>query len=154
MTDIAHAGTVLTMQASVTLANAPTPITYFPDDTDPFQSADITIGDMALGTNGNVITWSQASVVEFTIAVIPKSPSHVALATVFNANVVAPGKLPNNDVITLSRVMPDGSTVVIKNAKMTGGSPLMNMASSGRVSTVTYTFKAPPVAEVIVPQLA
>ena len=108
---------------------------------------------MALGTNGNVITWSQASVVEFTIAVIPKSTSHVALATVFNANVVAPGKLPNNDVITLSRVMPDGSTVVIKNAKMTGVSPLMNMASSGRVSTVTYTFKAPPVAEVIVAQL-
>lgn len=153
MPDVSHAGTVMTMQASVTLANVPTPITYLPDDTDPFQSADITIGDAAMGTNGNIITWSSAAMVEFTVAVIPKSPSHVALATVFNANAIAPGKVPNNDVITFSRVMPDGSTVVIKNAKMTGGSPLMSMASSGRISTVTYTFKAPPVLEIIIPQL-
>lgn len=153
MTDISHAGTVMTMQASVTLANAPTPITYLPDDTDPFDAANITIGSSEMGTNGNVISWSQAAMVEFTVAVIPKTPSHVALATVFNANVVAPGKTPNNDVITFSRVMPDGSTVVIKNAKMVGGSPLMSMASSGRVKTVSYTFRAPPVAELIVPQL-
>lgn len=153
MSDVSHSGTVMTMQASVTLANAPTPITYLPDDTDPFDAANITIGDAAMGTNGNIITWSSAAMVEFTVAVIPKSPSHVALATVFNGNAIAPGKVPNNDVITFSRVMPDGSTVVIKNAKMTGGAPLMSMASSGRVKTVSYTFKAPPVLEIIIPQL-
>jgi len=152
MTDISHAGTIMTMQASVTLADAPTPITYLPDDTDPFDAANITIGDAVMGTNGNIITWSSAAMIEFTVAVIAKSPSHVALATVFNANAIAPGKIPNNDVITFSRVMPDGSTVVIKNAKMTGGTPLMSMASSGRIKTVSYTFKAPPVLEVITVQ--
>ncbi|WVH05513.1 hypothetical protein KKJFFJLC_00003 [Vibrio phage vB_VpaS_PGB] len=153
MVDVSHAGTVMTMQASVTLANVPTPITYTPDDTDPFDAASVTIGSAEMGTNGNVISWSNAAMTEFTIAVIPKSPSHVALATVFNANVVAPGKTPNNDVITFSRVMPDGSTMVLKDCKLTAGTPYMSMASSGRVKTPTYTFRCPPQVEVIVPQL-
>lgn len=153
MPDVSHAGTVMTIQASVTLANVPTPITYTPDDTDPFDAAAVTIGDAVMGTNGNIITWSSATMVEFTIAVIPKSPSHATLATIFNANVIAPGKLPNNDVITISRVMPDGTTMVLKNCKMTGGTPFMSMASNGRVKTPTYTFKCPPVAEAIIPQL-
>jgi hypothetical protein len=153
MPNVAHAGTVMTLQASVTFAGAPVPITYTPDDTDPFSAADITIGDAVMGTNGHVIRWATASMVEFTIAVIPKSPDHLALSTLLNANAVAPGKVPNYDNITLTRVMADGSTVVIKNVTITGGTPMMNMASSGRINTPTFTFKAPPVAEIFVPQL-
>lgn len=153
MVDISHAGTKMTMQASVTMDNYPTLITYLPDDTDPFDAASVTIGSSEMGTNGNVISWSNATMTEFTISVIPKSPSHVALATVFNANVVGAGKTPNNDVITFSRVMPDGSTMVLKNCKMTAGTPYMSMASSGRVKSPTYTFRCPPAIEIIIPQL-
>lgn len=153
MVDVSHAGTVMSVQASVTFANVPFPVTYAADDTDLFDAANITIGDAAMGTNGNVIRWSTASMVEFTIAVIPKSPDHIALSTVFNANVVAPGKTPNGDKITISRVMPDGSTAVIKDVTMTAGTPVTSLASSGRVKTPTFTFKCPPFVEFISPQL-
>lgn len=153
MVDIAHAGTVMTLQADVTFSDAPIPITYSPQDTDPFDAAAITIGDAMMGTNGNVITWSTAVMTEFTIAVIPKSPDHKALATLLNANVVAPGQTPNGDKITLSRVMPDGTALIIKNVTITGGKPYMSLASAGNIKTPTYTFKAPPVAELIISQL-
>ena len=152
MPNISHAGTVMSIQASETFNNIPVPITYTPDDTDPFDSASVTIGDAVLGTNGNVISWSTAAMVEFTIAVIPKSPDHVVLSTIFNANVIAPGKRPNNDKITISRIMPDGTTLVLKNCTLTAGTPIISMASSGRVKTPTFTFKCPPAAEIIRPQ--
>lgn len=157
MVDVSHAGTVMTITANVTLP-VPTPITYSPDDTDPFDAANVTIGDAMMGTNGNIITWSQATMVEFTISVIPKSPSHVALATVFQANAVKaagglfPTSAPNNDKITISRVMPDGTTIIIKDCKMTAGTPMLSLASNGRIKTPSYTFKAPPVAEIVIPQ--
>jgi hypothetical protein len=137
----------------VTFGNVPFSITYNPHDTDPFSTADITIGDAAMGTNGHVIRWSTAAMVEFTIAVMPKSPDHLSLSTLFNANAVAPGKVPNYDIITLTRVMADGTTVVIKNVTITGGTPMMSLASSGNIKTPTFTFKCPPVAEIFIPQL-
>jgi len=153
MSNISHTGTVMSIQASVTFNNVPVPVTYTPDDTDPFDASAITIGDAVMGTNGNVISWSTAAMIEFTIAVIPKSPDHVALSTIFNANAIAPGKRPNNDKITISRTMPDGTTLVLKNCTMTAGTPVASMASNGRVKTPVFTFKCPPVAEIIVPQL-
>lgn len=153
--DSSHNGTVMTM--SHPLFPAPVPITYFPDDTDPFSAANITVADVAMGTNGDLIGWSTAVPIEFTVAVIPKSPAHTYFSTLLNAaavkkkGILTTGTLVKG--ITFTRVMPDGTTLIISDAVMTGGTPAMNQSSSGRIATVSYTFKGSPAAEVGIPQV-
>lgn len=153
--DVSHAGTIITLTHSV--FPAPVPIIYMPDDTDPFNAANIAIADGAMGSNGDAIYWSTASLVDFTIAVIPKSPSHTYLATLFNLGAIKKkGTLTNGTLvkdITLSRVMTDGTTLILSDVCMVGGTPAMNQASSGRIATPTYAFKGSPFAEIVVPQL-
>lgn len=150
--DISHAGTIITMSASNTFP-APFPLTYFPDDTDPFSVDDLQIADGAMGTNGHEIYWATGNLASFTISVIPDSPDHLALATIFNDDALRRGKVPARNIITFNRVMPGGNVLRLSRAKMTSGTPFLGMASSGRLQTVSYTFMAPPKLEIIVPQL-
>ena len=149
MPNIGHAGSVITIQADVTFSDSPFTVTYFPDDTDPFSADDIDIADAAMGSNGQIASWNIAAIQPFTISVMPKTDDHKNLLTLLNANVVAPGQDPNNDSITISRVMPDGTTLAIRGAVITGGPTAMSLGSDGRIKTPTFKFKGPPAVEVI-----
>ncbi len=149
MPNVAHAGSVITITSDVTFGGSPFTVTYFPDDTDPFSADDIEIADAAMGTNGDLVSWSKAVVQPFSIAVLPKTDDHKNLLTLLNANVVAPGQSPNNDTIKISRVMPDGTTMEIKEAVITGGSDAMSFTSDGRIKTPVFNFKGTPAVEVI-----
>lgn len=140
MTDISHTGAVVTIAASNTTGGTPVPLTAFPKDTDPVSVPNITLGGLEVGTNGDPITWSEAAPKELTLAVIPGSNDHRFLHRLLQQNTPEKGKRAANDVITLTRVMPNGAVLTAKNGKLTEGPPAMTQASRGRISTVTYKF--------------
>jgi hypothetical protein len=153
MTDISHLGTVVTISASNTTANAPIPLTAFPKDTDPVSIPNVTLGSMEIGTNGDPITWSVATPKELTLAIIPNTLDHVFMQQLVQLNTPEKGKRSNNDRITLTRVMPNGGILLCEDGKLVEGSPAVSQSSSGRINTVTYRFmfgkmsETPPVIE-------
>lgn len=140
MPDISHLGTVIAIAASNTTANVPVPLTAFPKDTDPLTVPNQTIGTIEIGTNGDVISWSEATPGELTLAIIPNTPDHVLLHQIFEANKAEKGKRSANDRISLTRVMPNGAVLSCKDGRIVEGPPAMSQASSGRISTVSYRF--------------
>lgn len=140
MADLSHLGTIVTISASNTTGGAPVPLTAFPKDTDPVSIPNVTLGSMEIGTNGDPITWSEATPKELTLAIIPNTPDHVFMQQLVQLNTPEKGKRANNDRITLTRVMPSGAVLVCKNGKLVEGAPATSQASSGKLSTVTYRF--------------
>ncbi len=150
MSNIGHAGSVLVITSDVTFGGTPFTVTYFPDDTDPFAADDIEIGDAVIGTNGNLASWAKATIQPFNIAVLPNTADHKNLLALLNANIVAPGKVPNNDTIKISRVMPSGTTMEIKECIIKTGSTAMTQTSGGRIKTPVFGFVGVPATEAIV----
>jgi hypothetical protein len=139
MSDISHLGTVILLTASNTFPTGFT-LSAFADDTDPFDLPELTIGEAAMGTNGDLVTWSTANPIEFSVAVVPNSADHINLATVFEANRAGKNKPSARDVITITRRMPDGSRTTLTGGKIMSGPPAVSGASSGRIKTPVYTF--------------
>lgn len=140
MPDISHLGTVVTVSASNTTGGAPVPLTAFPKDTDPVSIPNVTLGGMEIGTNGDPITWSEATPKELTLALIPNTPDHVFMQQLVQLNTPEKGKRSNNDRITLTRVMPNGAVLLCEDGKLIEGAPATSQASSGRLNTVSYRF--------------
>jgi len=140
MPDLSIFGTVATVTASNTLPG-PQPITHFADDADGMDLPEQTIADMVLGVNGDAASWSVASPIELAINLIPNTPSHLTMGTIFEANRPEKGKLPARDQITVVRIAPDGSTLTLTGGKMISGTPATSMASSGRIKTAAYKLR-------------
>lgn len=140
MADISHLGTVVTVAASNTTGGAPVPLTSFPKDTDPVSIPNVTLGGMEIGTNGDPITWSEATPKELTLAIIPNTPDHVFMQQLVQLNTAEKGKRANNDRITLTRTMPSGAVLLCEDGKLIEGSPATSQQSAGRLATVTYRF--------------
>jgi hypothetical protein len=139
MTDISGFGSVVRIVASRTFP-AGVSITQFADDTDGFDLPSVQIADKAMGVNGDLVTWSKANPLAITIAVIPNSDDDRNLAALFNANRVAKGKFGAKDEITMSTVLPDGSSVTLVRGTITDGMPAQSLASAGRLKSKTYAF--------------
>jgi hypothetical protein len=153
MADISHLGTVLTIAASNTTGGAPVPLTHFPKDTDPVSIPSKTLGGMEIGTNGDPVTWSEATPSELTLALIPNTPDHVFMQNLLQLNTAEKGKRANNDRITIVRTMPNGAVLTAQDGKLIEGTPGTSQQSAGRLGTVTYRFmfgsmrETPPVLE-------
>lgn len=140
MPDLSHFGTVATILASNTLP-APAPITHFADDADGLDLPEVTIAEMAMGTNGDDISWSVAAPIELTVNIIPNTISHLSMNIIFEANRPQKGKLPARDKITFVRIAPDGSTLTLSKGKIISGTPAVSNASSGRIKTASYKLR-------------
>ncbi|CAH6851256.1 hypothetical protein EDB29_1011105 [Vibrio crassostreae] len=140
MADVGHLGAVITLSASVTTSGVPVPLTDFPKDTDPFDIPDIEIAETEMGTNGDLISWSVANPLPLTIGAIPNTEMHVFLQTLLSRNRPEKGKRPVGDTFVLVRVLPNGEVATFTGGKMTGGSPIPSMGSSGKLSTPTFSF--------------
>lgn len=115
-------------------------ISEFADDADPFDIPAITILDKAMGLNGDLITWSKATPIDITIAVINGSDDDINLGIVFEANRVGSGKSSARDMIKVTAVYPSGATITLSKGKMTTGMPGSSVASAGRQKTKSYQF--------------
>lgn len=139
MPDISGFGIRVNIVASVTFPNG-FDLTQFADDVDPFDLPSIQIRDKAMGLNGDLITWSKANPLPLTLGVIPGSEDDQNMKVLFEANRVGKGKRGARDVITVTAVYPDETTLTLSEGVITDGPPGKGVASSGRIKSNAYQF--------------
>jgi hypothetical protein len=138
--NISGFGAVVTLVASGTFP-AGFVLTQFADDADPLDMPSISIGDTAMGLNGDLITWRKAVPLPATLSVIPGSDDDINLAILAAANRSGKGTVPANDIITITIVYPDGTVVTLINGVITDAPFGKSIASAGRLKSKSYAFK-------------
>jgi hypothetical protein len=139
MTDISGFGSVIAIIASNTFPIG-FPITNFADDADAFDFPSIAIADAAMGVNGDFISWAKAVPLKGTISVVVGSLSDQALQTIAKNNRPSQNKQNAGDIITMTEVLPDGTTATWTGGKMTEAPFGKSLSSAGRLKTRTYGF--------------
>lgn len=137
--DIAGFGLEVTLVASVTFPTGIT-ITEFADDADPFDIPSQQLTDVAMGLNGDLLTWSTANPIPVTINVVPQSEDDINLAVLAEANRVGQGKSTARDIITLTGVYPNGRVITLSNGKITDAMVGDSVASASRLKSKAYAF--------------
>ena len=136
--DVSGFGAVVSLIASNTFPLGIV-ITNFADDADPFDQPSIRIGDVAMGVNGDMLTWRKAIALPATISVIPGSPDDLNLSILANANRVSQGKTSAKDVLTLTITYPDGTIITFANGAITDAPFAKSISSAGRLKSMTYS---------------
>ena len=139
MTDITGVGSRLTIKASVTFPNGFV-VTQFADDADAFDFPNREIAQVAIGANGQAVSWNHASLINFPISVVANSEDDLNLQVLFNANTVAQGKTVANDVIQINIAYPNGQIISLNNGKLTSGPTGNAFTAAGRLKSKQYTF--------------
>ena len=128
----------------------------FADNVDPFDIARLEIAGTAMGANGDMASWKTANPIEITFGVMANSLSHFALSKLLENNRAAKLKLPIRDVISVTRIDPNGGVVSFLKGKIVSGDPMSSYSSEGRVKNPTYTIRfadmkqtAPPFAALL-----
>lgn len=137
--DVSGFGFVLTLIASNTFPSG-FPLSQFADDVDPFDFPVIDVNDVAMGLNGDLISWSKATPLKVTMSVIAGSDDDANLAVLLEANRVGQGKISARDVITVNAVYPSGNTLSLTSGKILSGPSGKSIASAGRIKTPVYMF--------------
>ena len=115
-------------------------LSAFADDADPFDVPAIPIADVAMGLNGDMVSWSKATVTKITVNVIPGSDDDDNLSILADANRVAKGRTGANDIIQMVAVYPDGETVIATQGRLIEAPPASSVASAGRKKSKAYGF--------------
>lgn len=139
MQNISGFGLSVQVSASVTFPNGFT-LTEFADDTDPLDSPDLTIANVAFGLNGDMVIWSKPDGIHVTLGVIPRSPGDQNLAILAEANRVAKNKRGARDVVGLVWTYPDGMIVNCSPGAMLTGAIIPQISNQGRIKTRLYSF--------------
>lgn len=137
--DITGFGVIVSLIASTTFPVG-VPITQFADDSDPCDFASVKIGDVAMGLNGDLITWAKAVPLPMVLNVIPGTEDDLNLQVLADANRVAQGKISAFDNITAVITYPDGSVITLTGGKMTDAMFGKSISSAGRMKTKSYAF--------------
>lgn len=139
MEDISGIGLSVTVHASVTFPQSFT-VTSFADDVDPFDNADFTIAESAMGLNGDLVVWSTPNPIEVILNVIPNSDDDNNLEILLDTNRSAKNKLSVRDIITMIADYGDGTKKVLTNGRIVSGSLMSSVSSTGRLKTKGYRF--------------
>jgi hypothetical protein len=115
-------------------------ITNFPDDTDALSFPDIVIADGAVGTNGDLITWSKGNSIAAVISVIPDSPSDLQLAALLLANRTGANKISARDTFQMAVIQGNNNIGTFLNGVIISGQPFNGVASTGRMKSKSYNF--------------
>jgi hypothetical protein len=116
-------------------------ISQFSDDADSIDIPSRQIGDATVGVNGDPISWKRATIIPFTINVIPGSTDDENLNILAIANTAGLGVMPINDKITVTVMYPDGTTGVYTDGIITDVMSGKSLAGTGRLKTRAYIFK-------------
>lgn len=115
-------------------------ISQWSNDADPFDFPSVKIGDVAMGVNGDLISWNRAVPLVATVNVIPGSDDDQNLSILAEANRVGQGKNGANDVIAITVIYPDGSTYTFTQGKITDATFGKSASGEGRLKTRPYVF--------------
>lgn len=137
--EIGGFGLVITLRASNTFP-AFMGVEQFADDADPFDFPEVKVADVAMGLNGDLLTWSKASPLLTQVAVVPESDDDNNLAVLLEANRIGKSKQSARDIITLTGQYPSGKIVTLSNGRITDGMLSNSIASSGRMKSMVYKF--------------
>ena len=113
-------------------------LTQFADDADPLDVPSLQIGDVAMGLNGDLITWSKANPIKLTLNMIPDSTDDITLSILLAANRVGRGKASTRDNLTMTIFYPNQTFITLANGVITDGVPFAPTANSGRLKTRSY----------------
>lgn len=139
MADISGFGLVVNLIASETFPTGIT-LTQFADDADPVEMTSIQIADKAMGLNGDLITWNRAIPVPCVLSVIPGTDDDNNLAIIAENNRSGRGKIVTRDIISISIVYPDGTSLFLTQGTMTDSMFGKSIASAGRMKSKNYSF--------------
>ena len=139
MIDIAGFGLGVHLVASNTYPVG-IPLSAFADDADPMDIPGIELTQVAMGLNGDLITWSSANPIQVSLNMIPNGLEDDALGILAERNRVGRGKTSARDVLTLVAVYPDSRIVTFTQGVITNAPPANSVASAGRYKTKTYQF--------------
>lgn len=112
----------------------------FADDADPFDFPDLQVADIAMGLNGDLITWSKAMPLVTQVSLIPESDDDNNMSVLLAANRVGKSKNSAQDIITLTGRYPSGVVVTLSNGRLTNGMISNSIASAGRMKSKPYKF--------------
>ena len=115
-------------------------VTQLADDTDPLDTPPVRIADLALGLNGDPISWSKAIALPMVLNVIPNSDDDRNLQILADANRVAQNKNSANDVITATIIYPDGTRITMTEGKLCDAPFGLGVSTAGRMKTRSYSF--------------
>jgi hypothetical protein len=133
-------GTKLRLIASVTFPTG-IDISQFSHDADPLDIPAMIIAGAEMGANGDMANWNIANPLAANFSVFAKTDDDKNLAVLFEANRVAKGKKGANDIITLTALYPDGSTVTFDGGVLIQGMPADAIASGeAKTKSKTYNF--------------
>lgn len=139
MQNVSAFGFETTIKASNTFPAGFT-IRAWADDSDPFDSPSIQVADKTMNINGNMVHWSKANPIPINMALIPGSDDDINMSILLEANRVGNGKTSARDIITVTNVYPDGTTVSYVRGIITDGVPSKGVSTAGRMKTKTYSF--------------
>lgn len=137
--EIGGFGLVITLRATNTFPVFMN-IEQFADDADPFDFPEVKVADVAMGLNGDLLTWSKASPLLTQVAVVPESDDDNNLAVLLEANRVGKSKQSARDIITLSGLYPSGKLVTLSSGRITDGMLSNSISSAGRMKSMVYKF--------------
>lgn len=137
--DITGFGTIVQIVASNTFP-AGFPVTQFADDSDPLDFNTVQIADTAMGLNGDMVTWAKAAVLPVVLNVIPGGEDDLNLQLLADNNRVAQGKIAAYDLITMTVVYPDNTTVTFTGGKLVNAMFSKSISNAGRLKTRSYAF--------------
>lgn len=137
--EIGGFGLVITLRASNTFPVFMT-LEQLADDADPFDFPEVKVADVAMGLNGDLLTWSKASPLLMQVAVVPESDDDNNCAVLLEANRVGKSKQSARDIITLSGRYPSGKIVTLSNGRITDGMLSNSISSAGRMKSMVYKF--------------
>jgi hypothetical protein len=140
MQDISIFGLEANVVASNTFPNGVN-ITAFANDGDPLDSPDLEVADMAMGPNGDTITWTRPQLIEISTTLIPQSDDDVNMTILLDANRVEKGKTSAQDEITIVWTYPNGMTVTCSDGKMVTGPVVQSGTSEGKAKSKRFAFK-------------
>jgi hypothetical protein len=139
--NVAGTGITVTLTSTTTFS-IPAILTNFPDDSDPLDVGDVTIGDTAMGLNGNLMTWRMPPVYEVTLSVIPNTIDDTLLTHLANMNSAGRFKFSTEDNITLSAFYPATGTLVTYTDGVIVGAPGgTSTDGSGRQKSKSFIFR-------------
>ena len=138
--DISGNGTEIIVKGSKTFPSGFS-VTQFADDGDPFDLPDMTIGDTGMGINGDLVSWSTPTPIEFSLTVVPNGDDDKNLSILFEANRAGKGKKSAKDTITITGIYPDGKKVTLTNGVIISGAPSNSVSSAGRMKSKAYAFR-------------
>lgn len=139
MQDVSASGIKITVVAIPTYPFGIT-ITSFSDDADPLDIPELQNADFKMGLNGDLVLNRHPVPIEINISTIPGTPEAIALMNLFDANRVAKNKVSYQDHITLTVQYPDGTTKVLTNGAIVGGTPMIGVSADGRLKTLVFKF--------------